>query len=124
AGGAVEGLDDDTSLSLSATGIRNLKELGEVDPLELSRQTGIGYTRALRFTWLARRAATKPPSSTPTTTPTVTAMPIATMPATAPATMPAIAPETLPAVGPPPTRVSYSESPAETPKPAVQLAWG
>jgi hypothetical protein len=52
----LDGLDLDTCLGLRRAGIETLADLARVDqPLDLSREVGLGLTRILRLQFLARR---------------------------------------------------------------------
>jgi len=54
--GDLDGLDLDLCQGLSVAGVADLVDLSRADPLILSKQLGLGYTRIWRLTALARRA--------------------------------------------------------------------
>jgi hypothetical protein len=54
--GEVDGLDEELCRTFASAGILVLEDLARADPLELSRDLGLGYTRIWRVTSLARRA--------------------------------------------------------------------
>jgi len=102
--GAVDGLGEDLCRALEAAQILTLEELSLCDPLDLSRECGLGYTRMWRLIGLARRALSEE-------RPTVLVE------------VPAAAHEVPPAAAERPMRISRSEAPPPSGPSILELEW-